>query len=441
MRRGALRTGPHNSPVMSPERLHANNIRRKEVDGIHPKQMFDITGAKVAVIGLGRGGFFLSKLAASRGFETVGFDADDVKVAQLETHRGGKHARGLSITSDETRLRGADVFVICASAPLQNDKFDLGELERAAEVAGRSAREGSLVVVETIVYPGVCEHVVAPIVEKNSGLSVSRQSRLRGDIFFAHAPAASDQDSPRVVGAPDGESLSRAAALYRALGSETMPVRSLKEAECVRLLEDAMRDADRALAGEFSVLFDRIGVDIVNVLKAVSPSVFDPASLSGIGASRTSASAYYLARSGHEHEMDLQFLGSARRIVEHMPDYAVKILSDTLREKKIPLKSATVALLCISDQTGDDPGARIREALERKGANVNAFDPHAAGGLKATLEGAQAALIASDDPVFRNVTPRQFEEFGIAVVVDARNCLDKDSFANSPVAYRGIGRG
>ena len=441
---------------MSPDQLHQSRLRRTVVDGIHPKKGFDISGAKVAVIGLDRDGLSVSGLAAAGGFETIGFDDDEVKVVQLEAHQEQalKSTRNLSITSDESKLQGADIFIICAATPeLKNGRPDLAWLEKAAEIAGRNLREGGLVIVESIVPPGVCEHVVLPIVEKQSGLARPRNAESQGEFFFAHAPFFADTmpaGTPRIVGAPNDKSLSRATAFYRSvLGADVHPMQSLKETEAVRTVEDSFRDITLALSGEFAMLFDYMEIDIVNIFKNISPEVFDTAALSGgVGRSRTSPAAYYFGRSGHERETEQQFLAAARRIIAHMPEYAVKVLSDALREKKIMLKGATVALLGLSDaneqDTQESVGSKIRNALERKSANVSVYDPYVAGAgreLKETLKGAQAVLIATSHPIFCNLTARQFEEFGISVVVDARNCLDKNLFAGSPVLYRGIGRG
>jgi UDP-N-acetyl-D-mannosaminuronate dehydrogenase len=226
-------------------------------------------------------------------------------------------------------------------------------------------------------------------------------------------------------------------------------MRSFREAEAVAVVEDSFRDVNLALTSELAILFDRIGIDITNVLKAVRTDSPDAAGFSGIGGARTSSAAYYLARSGHENEMEQQFLASARRIISYLPEYVVKLLAEALREEKIPLKGANIALLGISndgdpEQEEESAGTRIRGALERKGAVVRVYDPCVAGAgrdIRETMRGAQAAIIAGNDPMFCSLTPRQFEEFGICVVVDARNCLDKDLFEKSPVRYRGIGRG
>lgn len=402
-----------------------------------------MTGAKVAVVGLDPDGFSFAELTAERGFQTIGFDPDEVKVAQLDEYANERSERSLSITSDAAQLRDCDIFVLYPPTDISGGAQDLAQLEAAATVVGAHLREGTLVIVESIVFPGVCEHVVLPLIEKTSGLARPASDRSRAEFFFAHAPAT-QQGSRRAIGAAGPESLSRASAFYRALGIDTTAMRSIKEVEAIALVENSLHDVALALSSEFAILFDRIGIDIANVAKAVAvnASVF-----SGMALPRTSPSAYFLSRSGHEHEIDQQFLASARRIVEYMPTYVVNVLSDALREQRVELKKVSVALLGISNGNGtgeEGIGAKIGSALAKKGVRTRTYDPDVAGAgfdLKETLEGADAAIIAGDQPMFRSLSPRQFEELGVRVVIDARNILDKDAFEKSSVVYRGVGRG
>lgn len=429
---------------MSPEQqLHQSRIKAVAIDGIRQKKKLDITGAKIAVVGLDPDGFSIARHSASRGFETTGFDADEVKIAQLQDMSSEMSERTLSFTHDESELREADVFIICAS-PDQYGDPDLAAIENAATSVGKNLREGSLVIVASAVYPGTCEYSILPILEKTSGLARPGAGRARGDFFFAHAPIG-PRDAKRVIGASDAESLSRAVALYHALGSDVLSTRTIKEAEAVRMFEDSLHDVALALVSEYSILFDRIGVDVVNVLEASGSDVI---SLSGISTPRASASAYYLARSGHQHEINAQLLTNARRIVEYMPIYAANALSELFREKNIQLKGSSIALLGLSDDAGsgsdDGIGFQIRNALVKKGVVVKAYDPFVAGAgldLKQTLDGAQAVVIASGHSMFRDLGPRQFETFGISMVLDTRNMLDKEAFEGTSVTYRGIGRG
>jgi UDP-N-acetyl-D-mannosaminuronate dehydrogenase len=132
-----------------------------------------------------------------------------------------------------------------------------------------------------------------------------------------------------------------------------------------------------------------------------------------------------------------------------MPEYAVQVLADAMREKRRPIKGSSIALLGLArgkdnSDTTDSAALKIRDKLSKKGANVRSFDPFVSGvggELKEVLRGADAVVIATDHSLFCNLTPRHFEEFGVPLVVDVRNCLDKRMFDKSSVTYRGIGRG
>lgn len=452
---------------MSPEQQAARG-RRVSVDGIRARKRFSPKPArpeaKIAVLGLGYVGLPLSILAASRGFEVLGFDIDEVKVAQLESREANflddaaaeafKRVQTLSVSANESDLDAADVFIICVPTPvLESRQPDLKPLEGAAEIVGRHLKEGALVIVESTVNPGACETVVLPLLEKGSGLS-------RDEFLFAHCPERVNPGDerwdvghiPRVIGGLDSESLSKALSLYRSLiDAEITPMGSIKEAEAVKMVENSFRDVNIAFVNELAMAFDRAGIDIVNVIKGASTKPFGfmahyPGA--GVGGHCIPVDPYYLIRYGRDNGFEHQFLLTARRINERMPHYTVNRLADAFRQKKMKLAGSRVALLGLAykkdiPDVRESPSLIIRDQLRKKGAEVRIFDPYVPGAgrdLKETLEGAQAVIVATDHSMFCNLTPRQLEEFGVQVVIDGRNCLDKEVFKKSDILYRGIGR-
>lgn len=425
----------------------------------------DVTS--VAIIGLGYVGLPLAIHCATRGFKTIGFDIDEVKVAQLERREADfladeeatlfKKAKDLKLTSHESDLRGVSAYIICVPTPVTRDHTpDLKPIESAARVVGRNLRRGALVVVESTVNPGVCEHVVLPILEKTSRLP-------RGDFLFAHCPERinpgdsrwSVRTIPRVLGARDKESLDVALSLYRTIiDAAVLPMGSIKEAEAVKMVENAFRDINIAFVNELAMSFDKAGIDILNVIKGASTKPFGfmahyPGC--GVGGHCIPVDPYYLIRYGKENGFEHRFLITARRINNGMPHYTVRLLEGALRERRKKLKGAKVALLGVSykadipDMRGS-PAVVIRDVLNRNGAHVRVFDPHVSHestvrSLDEALDGVDAALIATDHTEFKSLTPQVFERHGVPIVVDGRNCLDKEAFEDSDILYRGIGRG
>lgn len=433
------------------------------MSGIRAKQKVNISS--VAVIGLTEAGLPLAIRAASKGMRTIGFDMDEVKAAQLaqreavylsaEEAEEFKRAELLSITSNDADLRDIDAFVICVPALTgEGDAFEnLAPLERAMRIVGKHLKEGALVIVESGVFPGVCERVLLPLLEKSSGLS-------REEFYFAHCPERREDGQrewdlaaiPRVVGGYNRESLAAARALYQTLlEADVYPVASLAEAEAVKMLENLFRDINTAFVNELAINFDRAGIDIVNVIKAAStkPFGFLPYYPNFNSGAHSAGNPYYITRHGRANEFENQFISMSRRINNQMPQYVIRLLQESFDERKKSLRGSVVVVLGLADRK-DAPRARgsgahaIPSALEKKGATVRIFDPYIPGAgrdIKETLIGADAAVIATDHSAFSSLNPRHFEELGVHIVVDSRNCLDKEAFRKSDVLYRGIGRG
>ena len=447
---------------MSPEQLQEEQRRRATGVGAAEREREIST---IAVIGLGYVGLPLSLIAANRGFSVVGFDIDQVKVAQLarreanflneEEQERFKHTPLLSITGNERDLDGIDAFLVCVPTPVHEDRLpDLRPLESACEIVGRHLREGSLVVVESTVNPGVCESSALRVLLRVSGLTSEQ-------FDFAHCPerinpgdARFDVSTiPRVVGGLTPRALERAARLYESLlEAPTMRMGSIKEAEAVKMIENAFRDVNIAFVNELAVSFDRAGIDIVNVIRGASTKPFGFMPFfpgCGVGGHCIPVDPYYLIRYGRENGFEHTFLIAARRINSRMPLYAIKQLERALAEKGKRLADSSIALLGLAykrdiPDTRESPAEDMRALLRRRGATVRTFDPFAPGSSARTIEealhGADAALIATDHSPFSSLTPEFFEQSGVDIVIDGRNCLDKEAFARSDVLYRGIGR-
>lgn len=419
----------------------------------------------IAVVGLGYVGLPLAVHAVSRGFNVIGFDIDEVKVAQLERREANfldagaqkdfREARSLAITSHEGALQGADIFIVCVPTPVNAEHMpDLRPLESAAAVVGRALTEGALVVIESTVNPGVCEEVALPILERESGLR-------RGEFLFAHCPERinpgdkewSVRNIPRVVGGYDLASRARALELYRTLiAAEVRAMGSLKETEAVKMVENSFRDINIAFVNELAMAFDRAGIDVVNVIRAAATKPFGfmahyPGC--GVGGHCIPVDPYYLIRFGYKNGFEHRFLKVARHTNNAMPGYTVDLLSDQLRVKKKRLKRARVALLGLAykrdvSDTRESPALIIRDLLTSRGADVRTYDPYAlshsnAKKLEDALKDTDAAIIATDHRAFCSLTPHDFQKYHVDIVIDGRNCLDKRAFQDAGILYKGIG--
>ncbi len=420
----------------------------------------------IAIIGLGYVGLPLAIRAAGRGMTVIGYDIDERKVKAVhdrtadhvtaEEQRALQDAPTLAATSDASALDIASTFIVCVPTPVSGEHLpDLRPLESACRTIAQHLNHNDLVIIESTINPGVCESVILPILQE-TGLLVER------DFFLAHCPerinpgdeAWSVGSLPRVLGAAGPESLRRAHEVYSAIiDGEIMLMGSLKEAEAVKMVENAFRDINIAFVNELAMSFDRAGIDLVSVIRGAStkPFAFMPHFPgAGVGGHCIPVDPYYLIRYGEENGFEHRFLKTARAINDKMPAYAVSLVSKALRKKRKQLARSSVALLGVAykrdiDDERESPAHEIRALLEKRGAVVRVFDPHVPSAsthdsLEATIQDVDAAIIATDHAEFRALTPFHFMRAGVNIVIDGRNCLTKDDFDKSGILYSGIGR-
>lgn len=425
-----------------------------------------IDTANIAVIGLGYVGLPLAIRATQQGFPVIGFDIDKEKIDAINRYEVSyvtpmenealRSAHAFIATTSVTKLKEADVFIVCVPTPVNGYEPDLKPLQSACRTVGAALKAGNLVIIESTVNPGACEEVVLPILEKASGLKVER------DFYLAHCPERINPGDekwnvgsiPRVIGGAGPESLRRAISLYaNIVDAPLSPLATLKEAEAVKMVENAFRDVNIAFVNELAMSFDRAGIDLVNVIRGAStkPFAFMPHFPgAGVGGHCIPVDPYYLIRYGEKNGFLHRFLITARSINDKMPHYTVNLLSKALRRRRKQLSRSTIALLGIAYKRDipdmrESPAEIIRDTLKKRGATVRVYDPYVpehstVDSLEDALQDADAALIATDHSEFRILTPFHFMRSGVDIVIDGRNCLSKEDFAQSGVHYSGIGR-
>lgn len=420
----------------------------------------------VAVIGLGYVGLPLAIRAKERGYAVIGFDTDEKKIALLkqgtspikdEFLEKNLPLHPFDATSDPEELASADIFLICVPTPV-DEKFypDLAPVISASSLIAKHAKKGSLVVLESTVNPGVSEEVVRPIFEK-AGFAVGK------DIYLAHCPERINPGDPkwnvtnipRVVGSLDQTGLDMAYDFYSSIiDGEIRKMRSIREAEAVKIVENSFRDINIAFVNELARSFDVLGIDVKDVIlgAATKPFAFMAHFPScGVGGHCIPVDPYYLIERAKQSGFDHKFLKIAREINNSMPAYTVELLQDALNTAKLPLNGSRIGVLGLAykadiDDLRESPALKIIEHLKKHHAEVETFDPHVASRSTAqSLEGllgkSQALVLVTDHREFReSITPELLKKHGIRVIIDGKNCLDKQLFEKSGIIYKGIGR-
>ena len=407
--------------------------------------------APIAVVGLGYVGLPLARLAQRKGYHVTGVDVDTAKVATL------MHSEHFETTTDYTRIARASVVIICVPTPVHEDHSpDFGPLENASRSVGRNLKKGALVIIESTVNPGACESIVLPILEKESGM------RAGSGFLFAHCPERINpgddrwhvENISRVLGGYDTASTDKARMFYMSvLDADVRVMSSLKEAEAVKIVENAFRDINIAFVNELARLFTRLGIDILNVIQGASTKPFGflphyPGC--GVGGHCIPVDPYYLIAYGEKNGFHPVFLSQARKINSGMPAYTVDLAETALKECGKQFAGSAIAVLGLSykAEIGDDresPSYVICQELQRRGARVLSYDPFlpdqsSAHSLDEALRGAPVAIVATAHRMFLSLKPAYVRACGIAAVIDGRNCLRKEEFMDAGILYKGIGR-
>jgi len=420
----------------------------------------------VVVVGLGYVGLPLALLCEEKGFDVIGFDVDQAKlnalrnaaIPDLSPHEQTRLKKAkVKFSNNQRVINDADIVIVCVPTPVFEDHTpDLRPLKSAARSVGLNLKKGALVIIESTVNPGVCEEVVIPILTRTSGLQVEE------DFYFAHCPERINPGDksftvatiPRVIGARTESSRERAVDFYRSvLDAEVVTVSDLKEAESVKMVENAFRDINIAFVNELAMSFDKLGIDLGHVIDAASTKPFGfmahyPGC--GVGGHCIPVDPYYLIDYAKKNGFSHKFIKSAREINNNMPDYTVRRLRQALRLFGRQLSGERVALLGLAYKkdvadSRESPALVIEEKLKKEGAHVVRYDPFISKKndyltLQDTLSAVDSVIIATDHSLFKTLTPQILEQYEIDVVIDGRNCLDKDQFASSTIVYRGIGR-
>jgi len=422
----------------------------------------------ICVVGLGYVGLPLALLLEARGNRVIGIDIDRRKVDALHKHiapylsedeQEQFRQSSMDIDVNPARIREADVVIICVPTPVGEDyQPDLGPLQQASMAVGTHLKRGALVIVESTVNPGACEEHVLPILVRHSGLVPEEE------FYFAHCPERINPGDPtwtvstipRVVGANSPQSLARAKAVYEsALDADVYPMASIREAEAVKMIENTFRDINIAFVNELAMSFEKLGIDVVNVIRAAStkPFAFMPHFPGcGVGGHCIPVDPYYLMEYAARHGFEHKLIRTAREINNDMPRYTVDLLEKELGNKGLRLFDSRIALLGLSykaniPDTRESPALRIYDELAERGALVQAYDPYnnpddipAAGSLDEALAGAHAIILATGHDEFVALEPERMQEHGINIIIDGRNCLQKEAYLAAGLTYRGIGR-
>jgi UDP-N-acetyl-D-glucosamine dehydrogenase len=353
--------------------------------------------ARVGIIGQGYVGLPLALVFREAGFPVLGLDVDPSKVDALRRgesyirHIGAQRVRvavssgHFEATTDFDRLRDCDAIVICVPTPLGHHREpDNSYIHATAREIAKRLRPGHLVILESTTYPGTTDEEVQGILDV-SGL------KTPADYLLAFSPEREDpgrQDFttrtiPKIVGGVNPASTEAAAALYGAALDRVVPVSSSRIAESTKLLENVFRSVNIALVNELKMIFDRMGVDIWEVIEAAKTKPFGFMPFypgPGLGGHCIPLDPFYLSWKAAEHGQWARFVELAGEINTRMPRYVVNKVMHALNDGGKPLKGSRVLVLGLAykanvDDDRESPSYEILELLKDSGAEIQYCDP------------------------------------------------------------------
>ena len=464
----------------------------------------DIKNKKIAIIGLGYVGLPLASLCAVKGYQVVGYESNQ-KIVDILSN-GNSHiiddtvenllskannSGNFQPTADTSKLADCSAYLICVPTPINsNNEPDIKPLISALDVIAPHINNNDLIVVESTVFPGTCDDIVLPFLEEKTN------KKAGVDFQLAHCPERvnpgdefwTTENIPRVVGATTLKGAKNAADLYVSilggelfdvrdirknlrpkfsisdskngyeiaqapLGSVTM-MRSIRDAEAVKAMENTVRDVNIAFVNELAKISDVLNLDVVDVIDGMSTKPFGKGPFfpgAGVGGHCIAVDPEWLKDAAKRAGYMPEIIQLARNTNNGMPEYAVSLLQDALNEKALPIKGTKITVLGVAykknvDDARESPFFEIRKILKEKGADLHIYDSwieseNTSDSLEDAIKDSKAIFIVTDhDNYISELKCMELGELGIEVIVDGRNCMVGDDLAKQGILYRGIGR-
>ena len=373
---------------------------------------------KLAVVGMGYVGLPLAIAFSEKDFNVIGFDINQSKIEKYlngedPTNEVGderiKNSKNIEFTSDEKKLKEAKFIIVAVPTPvLENKMPDLRPLEGASTVIGRNLSKGTIVVYESTVYPGATEEVCLPILEKESGL------KCGVDFKIGYSPERINPADKvntltkimKITSGMDKESSDIIAGVYsQVITAGIHRASSIKVAEAAKVIENSQRDINIAFVNELSLIFDRIGIDTLEVLEAAGTKWnFLPYRPGLVGGHCIGVDPYYLANKASELGYHAQVILAGRRINDNMAKFVAEKTIKKLINDNIRVKGADILVmgLTFKENCPDLRNSKVNDIikeLREYGANVHVIDPMAP--KEEALE--EYGIILEDESCIKNM--------------------------------------
>jgi UDP-N-acetyl-D-galactosamine dehydrogenase len=418
----------------------------------------DLNKAKIGVIGLGYVGLPLA-VEFGKKYQTLGFDINQSRVSELLSG----HDSTLEVSDEELNqthmlsyshtvedLKNCNIYIVTVPTPIDEYKQpDLTPLVKASEMLGKVVSKGDIIIYESTVYPGATEEVCLPVVEQVSGLTFNK------DFFAGYSPERINPGDKehrvtnilKVISGSNEEIADVVDNLYKSvITAGTHKASSIKVAEAAKVIENTQRDVNIALINELSIIFNKLGIDTLEVLEAAGTKWnFLPFRPGLVGGHCIGVDPYYLTHKAQTVGYHPEMILAGRRLNDGMGQYVVSQLVKKMLKQRIHVEGANILVMgfTFKENCPDLRNTRvidIVEELKEYNTNVDVVDPWCSSeeaeheyGLNLAREAKQgyydAIILAVGHNEFKQLGADAIRKFGKTehVLYDLKYLLDKNS--------------
>ncbi|MEM2960504.1 MAG: nucleotide sugar dehydrogenase [Candidatus Bathyarchaeia archaeon] len=423
----------------------------------------------VCVVGVGYVGLPLVIGFSKAGVKVIGFDINRERIKQLRKGRDNRNEHttseivdalrnGAYFTYDSKDIRKADIVILTPPTPVDEKKLpNLKPVESASRTVGKNLKKGAIVVLESTVYPGVTEEIMAKIVEEESGMKCGRDFKIG---YSPERVNPGDREHTidkitKVVAGMDQETTEKLAQLYGLVAKDIFRAKSIKVAEAAKVIENTQRDLNIALMNELAIIFRKMGISIWDVLDAsYTKWNFGRYKPGMVGGHCIPVDPYYLVYKAQEIGYHPQVILAGRGVNDSMPKYIVEMLQDALNDMGKTIKSSRILImgLTFKENVKDirtSPAKDLINELTKRGADVFAYDPLAERNDVKKDFGIESIKdpysLSGIDGIIFTVSHDEFDKIDFAklkkatrdnpVIIDVRAFLDEEKLRKIGYTY------
>lgn len=430
--------------------------------------------AIISIVGLGYVGLPTAIFFAENGFKVIGVEKDEYKLSKInegispigELSLDGrllevvKEKKLIGTTDLKWATEQSDIIISIVPTPVDEFKDpDLTPIKSSGEQIARGLSGGKLVILESTVYPGVTEECLKPILEK-SGLKAGQ------DFGLAYCPERYNPGDlkhgiemvSRVVGGITTEWAEITRELYQIIINEEVRVlKNIKTAEAAKVIENTQRDLNIALMNELAMIFERLDIDVMDVIEGASTkwnfNVYYPGA--GVGGHCLPVDPYYLVKKAKELGYHSKVIAAGRSINDNMPLHMLNLVQDALNEQEKSIKNSKIVVLGFSykENVGDpreSPAKTLTKNLVWKEAEVIVVDPYIDkinkkfgvlnNNFSDAVDSADALVLMTAHDDFKSIDlNKALKSMKTPIIIDGRRIYDPDELRDMGFHYKGVG--